>query len=68
MEYYPAAYFGPAAGFHDNIVVDDLKCFGEEDDIIECNRTTGRNHNCNHDEDISVNCRAGMFYISNFKA
>ncbi|CAC5399581.1 Neurotrypsin,Scavenger receptor cysteine-rich type 1 protein M130,Deleted in malignant brain tumors 1 protein,Scavenger receptor cysteine-rich domain-containing group B protein,Soluble scavenger receptor cysteine-rich domain-containing protein SSC5D [Mytilus coruscus] len=53
VKYYGSSYFGRGYG---PILIDDLDCSGEEDDVSECNRTDWFKNNCGHDEDVSVNC------------
>ncbi len=45
------ARFGQGSG---PIVLDDLRCTGNESDLFSCPGTL--NHNCNHREDAGVNC------------
>ncbi|CAG2205114.1 PRSS12 [Mytilus edulis] len=55
ISYYNSAHFGRGYG---PILIDDLDCSGEEDDISECNRTPWFKSNCDHGEDVSVKCVA----------
>ena len=48
---YSRAYFGAGAG---PIVMDDVRCTGNENRIINCPFTS--NHNCLHSEDAGVSC------------
>ena len=45
------ARFGQGSG---PIVLDDLRCTGNETDLFDCPGTF--NHNCNHGEDAGVSC------------
>ena len=36
--------------------MDDVKCIGNETDIITCSHFGPRDHNCGHDEDVGVIC------------
>ena len=47
------AHFGRGTG---NIVMDDLKCHGEELSITKCKRRSDGRHNCDHGEDAGVEC------------
>ncbi|XP_063436234.1 deleted in malignant brain tumors 1 protein-like [Mytilus trossulus] len=60
IEYYSRAHFG---GGYGPILIDDLDCSGEEDDVSECKSTAWFNNNCNHDEDVSVNCAADYLKV-----
>ena len=48
---FGAARFGQGEG---PIVLDDLRCTGNETDILSCPYTL--NHNCVHNEDAGVRC------------
>ena len=57
---YPAAlsaprlaHFGQGTG---NIILDDVRCNGQETRIAECNHYGYLNHNCGHSEDAGVVC------------
>ncbi|XP_060552053.1 scavenger receptor cysteine-rich type 1 protein M130-like, partial [Ruditapes philippinarum] len=45
--------YGPGLG---NIILDDLKCAGNESDIFQC-KASAEKSNCDHDEDVGVNCQ-----------
>ncbi|XP_060606305.1 uncharacterized protein LOC132758628 [Ruditapes philippinarum] len=45
--------YGPGLG---NIFLDDLKCAGNESDIFQC-KASAEKSNCDHDEDVGVNCQ-----------
>ncbi|NWH18634.1 DMBT1 protein, partial [Grus americana] len=47
------AQFGPGSG---NILLDDVQCRGDEDDLWECSHRGIAVHNCQHKEDASVIC------------
>ncbi len=38
------------------IWLDDVECSGLETDIADCPRNSWGDHNCNHLEDVSVQC------------
>ncbi len=38
------------------ILLDDIKCTGEESTLFECSRTNIGHHNCQHNEDAGVVC------------
>jgi len=45
--------YGPGTG---PILMDDLRCVGNETSIAECRHRGWYSHNCNHREDVSVSC------------
>ncbi|KAM9284703.1 scavenger receptor cysteine-rich domain-containing protein DMBT1 [Morus bassanus] len=47
------AQFGPGSG---NILLDDVQCRGDEDNLWECSHRGITVHNCRHKEDASVIC------------
>ncbi|XP_028939499.1 deleted in malignant brain tumors 1 protein-like, partial [Antrostomus carolinensis] len=47
------AQFGPGSG---NILLDDVQCRGDEDNLWECSHRGIAVHNCQHKEDASVIC------------
>ena len=47
---HAAAFFGRGTG---SVILDDLVCNGDEDNLMECPRL----NNCNHDEDAGVTCQ-----------
>ncbi|XP_063416120.1 scavenger receptor cysteine-rich type 1 protein M130-like [Mytilus trossulus] len=48
------------------IGLDNVICLGTEKDIMNCQHSTWRNHNCNHEEDVGVRCEQ-MWNIRRFK-
>ncbi|NXE70822.1 DMBT1 protein, partial [Calcarius ornatus] len=48
-----SAYFGQGSG---DIVLDNVRCRGNEASLLRCNHTGWRIHNCAHYEDASVVC------------
>ncbi|XP_014105579.1 PREDICTED: deleted in malignant brain tumors 1 protein-like, partial [Pseudopodoces humilis] len=48
-----SAYFGQGSG---PIVLDNVRCSGDEVSLLRCNHTGWRIHNCDHYEDASVVC------------
>ena len=48
---FSSAYFGRGTG---SIVMDDVRCTGNESTLTSCTHTT--NHNCVHSEDAGVRC------------
>ena len=46
-----SAYYGHGSG---PILLDDVACVGNESRLVDCQYTD--NHNCGHNEDISVLC------------
>ncbi|WAQ95358.1 NETR-like protein [Mya arenaria] len=52
--FIPPSEYGPGTG---TIWLDDIKCFGNETDIADCQTAEWGISNCNHDEDIAVDCQ-----------
>ena len=48
------AYFGPGNG---HILLDDVLCYGHEDNIEDCDHDGLGVHNCDHWEDAGVVCK-----------
>ena len=42
-----------------SIILDDVRCTGGEQSLLECNSTTLLEHNCRHAEDAGVVCPTG---------
>ena len=67
------AGFGPPVNYwidashrrHGRIWLDDLRCDGTEDTLSECQSSNWGNTNCDHTQDIFVEC-AGMWTYSFF--
>ena len=55
MDARGSAFFGPGSG---KIVLDDVRCLGNETDIWDCPHNGIRNHNCDHNEDASAICQS----------
>ncbi|XP_067858913.1 deleted in malignant brain tumors 1 protein-like [Heptranchias perlo] len=49
----PVALFGPGTG---EIVLDDIQCQGNEQYLWNCRNNGWLSHNCQHSEDVAVNC------------
>ncbi|XP_065928600.1 deleted in malignant brain tumors 1 protein-like [Magallana gigas] len=52
-EVYGHAVYGPGSG---PIWLDDVNCEGSEINIDECQHQMWGSHNCNHGNDVSINC------------
>lgn len=58
-----APKYGPGLG---KILLDDLNCFGNETDILQCEHSDWGTSDCDHSEDVAVNCRESYnicFYL-----
>ena len=53
----PNAFYGQGSG---QIWLDDVNCVGTEESIADCSHSDWGSHSCNHSEDASVKCTAGM--------
>ncbi|XP_033114149.1 uncharacterized protein LOC117114582 [Anneissia japonica] len=53
VEYLPTTVFGEGDG---PILLDDVVCHGNEDDLAQCDHSKLRKHNCRHNEDVGVRC------------
>ncbi|XP_064597988.1 LOW QUALITY PROTEIN: scavenger receptor cysteine-rich type 1 protein M160-like [Liolophura sinensis] len=51
----PQAYFGQASK-NTPILLDDVVCHGNEDDLGSCRHRPWGSNNCNHSEDVGVTC------------
>ena len=49
----PQHEFGPGEG---NILLDNVKCIGDEESLLSCNHDGIAVNDCNHNEDAGVNC------------
>ena len=45
--------YNPGTGL---IYLDDVQCFGTEDNLLNCPHPGIGNHDCTHEEDIGVSC------------
>ena len=53
---YGEARYGQGTG---PIWMDDLKCSGQESNLVECPFNGWNNTNCGHEEDAAVDCEPG---------
>ena len=49
------AYFGEGEG---PILLDDVRCTGNEDSLFNCSNAGVTNHNCEHFKDASAICQS----------
>uniref|UniRef100_A0A674GLA0 SRCR domain-containing protein n=1 Tax=Taeniopygia guttata TaxID=59729 RepID=A0A674GLA0_TAEGU len=56
-----SAYFGQGSG---DIVLDNVRCGGNEVSLLRCNHTGWKIHNCAHYEDASVVCSGPSMRLS----
>ena len=52
------AFYGQGSG---QIWIDDVNCVGTELTIANCSHNGWGSHNCDHEEDASVNCTVGTY-------
>ncbi|XP_061193442.1 deleted in malignant brain tumors 1 protein-like [Saccostrea echinata] len=50
---YSSAYFGRGTGL---ILMDDVRCSGTENSLLDCRHTNNLNQNCGHSQDAGVIC------------
>ena len=59
--YLDRAFFGAGNG---SILLDDVVCSGSENTILQCRHSSIGSHDCEHDEDVSVDCsESGKIYL-----
>ena len=58
-----SAYFGQASS-NSSILLDDVRCTGQEASITDCVRSDWYVHNCHHYEDAGVSCTSKFCYIT----
>ena len=57
LSYLKHAAFGRGDG---KIWLDDMKCTGEEERLLDCSASTVEKIDCSHDEDVSIICQGGF--------
>ncbi|XP_071953688.1 uncharacterized protein [Antedon mediterranea] len=60
VDVIPTATFGEGVG---QIILDDVICEGNENDLNECDHAPLKGHNCAHSEDVGVRCGIEMVTI-----
>jgi len=55
--------YGPGTGV---ILLDDVRCVGNETSIHNCRHAGWGINNCDHSEDVSVSCGASPVHYGNF--
>ncbi|XP_071508583.1 scavenger receptor cysteine-rich domain-containing group B protein-like [Diadema antillarum] len=50
-----SAYFGRGQD-NQEIFLDEVNCYGDEEEVIECSSNGWGNHDCGHNEDVGVIC------------
>ena len=50
-----------AIGGTDPIMLDDVRCTGSESKLVDCYHRVYGIHNCDHDEDVGLECLPGLF-------
>lgn len=56
----PGSPFGLGSG---PIVLDDVRCNGNEAELLSCRSNGPLNHNCNHHDDVSITCVEGELMV-----
>lgn len=54
----PGSSFGSSPSL--DFFLDDVKCFGEEEKLLECHSSPVLLHNCLHTEEAGVTCHGGL--------
>ncbi|KAL4217663.1 Deleted in malignant brain tumors 1 protein-like [Mactra antiquata] len=57
VEVYPNAYFGQGSG---NVIIDELSCTGNEEDIADCKSKAWMLNSCTHANDVGVRCETSV--------
>jgi len=57
--YFLGPRYGPGQG---QIWLDNLQCTGSETQLGYCSHSGWGNHNCKHDEDVSISCNNDTSY------
>ena len=57
---FSRAHFGQGTG---RIILDNVRCTGREQRLIDCPNIGVNNHNCHHSEDAGVCCEGELMYV-----
>ena len=59
--YWHNAFYGQGSG---SIWLDDLRCTGNEQRLLDCTARPIGSHNCGHSDDVGVVCSGTLLFYS----